>query len=233
MSGRTRRPPSGWWIAACAVTLGALGAPAGARAQGGTPYPETQPFTNASGSASTRRPGQGLDLSVSLFTGAHFAGRMRGSDDMLSIDHALAPAFTLGGRLELSTNRYIAVGVFVDYVRTQLVIPLEPPESDVITRTGMIGLGVWLKLRVPFVVGRREGHVYVGVPVGMSVLRPSRVTGGNPSTGVVLGAVAGVHIPATDHVSVFCEAGLRADRHSSPQLRLRQGSVHAGVTYGF
>jgi hypothetical protein len=215
--------------------------PSTAAAQGSTPYPENQPFANASGAAaSTRRPGQGLDLRASLFAGALFAGRERRSTDALSADDRLAPGFTLGGRLELATSRYFALGVFVDYARTAYVLSLPEPNGDVSTRTDLFDLGVWMKLRVPVVIAGADVGFYVGLPFGLSILRPTRVVGDEPLHGVMLGAVAGAHVALGDHLGVFAEAGLHVslfgqtdDLREYQRTTLLQGALRAGASYSF
>ncbi|MEZ4327870.1 MAG: hypothetical protein R3B40_21805 [Polyangiales bacterium] len=241
-AGRHRaawRPPAvalatnGSWRrwALLVLSVAALG-PSEAAAQP-TPYPETQPFVNASGSAPGRRPGQGLDLSASLFTGVAAGGSERTTLATPALENSLAPAFVLGARLELSTSRYIAFGGFFDYARTEVLIVREPPEEDFGTRTGMLGFGLFMKLQAPFGVAGRDANVYVSVPFGMGVLRPPAAAASDPAFGVVFGALAGVHVKVSDHLGGFVEAGLRASRFSDISRSYRQACAHAGIAYAF
>lgn len=215
------------------VVTSMLGVPAGVRAQGPTPYPENQPFVNTSGSRAARGVGQGLQLSASLYAGALVGGRQRLEDVDPAVEQRLAPAATVGLRLELSTSRYIALGVFMDYLRTEVLVLLEDPDPDVLSRTGMVSVGVSFKLRAPFALGRTRASVYVGVPLGMAVLRPPRVLGGQTEVGVFFGGLVGLQVEVNDHVGVFVEAGVRAARFENLLVGLRQGAVHAGAAYAF
>ncbi|MCA9575357.1 MAG: hypothetical protein H6726_22235 [Sandaracinaceae bacterium] len=222
-----RRPGSAWL-----AFVVALATPSLTSAQP-TPYPETQPFVNASGSTPGRRPGQGLDLSVSLFGGVAFSGREEVALETPAVEASLAPAFVMGARLELSTSRYVAIGGFFDYTRMSVLILRDAPEEDFVTRTGLLGFGLFVKLRAPFELARHEASVYVSLPFGMGVLRPPAAAASDAAFGVVFGALAGLHLAVSDHLGVFVEAGLRASRFSDQSASFRQGAALAGAAYAF
>ena len=219
-----------------ALTI-ALWVPAVALGQSQTPYPGYQPFPEASGSAPLRRPGQRSDLRASLYAGANFAGRERRVRESTSERYSLGPAFTLGGRLELSTGPYIAIGVFIDYAGLEFVL-LEPAASGATRgRTTVLSLGAWLKIRAPLVVQGTHVDLYVGAPVGMSVARADNGSRSEARFGLALGAVGGVDVLFTERFGAFVEAGVRANAYLAGEetfdvVYQRVGFLQATVRLG-
>lgn len=211
-----------------------------ARAQGPTPEPYREPFPAPSGSAPARTSANGPELSAWVYAGVHFAGREREESNDGTARHGLDPAFTLGARVELSTSPYLAVGLFLDYLSLQYVVNVPASMSTRRERVGVVGLGVWVKAGVPILLGGKEASVYLGIPIGLGMALPGASTGAPPAFGLLVGALGGGHVRLTDHVGVFAEAGLRADRFTlendrGVQVRLRfiQAVVHAGASLSF
>ena len=237
MNARTRSWSSGAWLLVAVVGL----LSGTAHAQGPLPAPYREPFPAPSGSAPARTPGDGPELSAWLSTGVDFAGRQRQTDDTGTSRDRLAAAFPVGGRLELATSPYLAFGVFVDYLRLQYVVHMPPPMPPTTRdRASVIGLGVWVRACIPVIIGGQQASIYLGLPIGLSAALAGAATGGQPSFGLLLGALAGGNVMLTEHVGVFLEAGLRVDRYQTEddfEVLARQAwlqaVVHAGASLSF
>lgn len=234
MNARTRRPET----AARLMILLSLLLPARGLAQGPTPQPYGEPFPAPSGSAPARTEANGPKLSAWVYTGAHFGGQQRQSGDSGSFRQGLDPAFTLGVRGELRTNPYLAVGLFVDYLRLGYTVVRPAPVGSVRERAGILSLGVWVKGSIPVVIGGHDASFYVGAPVGLGMAL-SNGEGGN-TFGLLFGVLGGASVMVTQQVGVFVEAGLRADRYTleddrgiHERMRFIQASVRGGVSFDF
>jgi len=212
--------------------VGCLLLPSVTLAQGPTPQPYREPFPAPSGSAPARTPGDGPKLSAWLYTGVHFAGRQRQSGDAGTSREPLDPAFTLGARGELSTSPYLAVGVFLDYLRLAYGVNRPPIESER-ERAGIISLGVWVRGSIPVLLGGHAASLYVGVPIGLSMALSG--SEGGPTFGLLFGALGGAHVMVTEQVGLFVEAGVRADRYTLEDDRgvhERMGFIQAALRAG-
>lgn len=219
------------------LLLGSLLLPSWSLAQGPTPDPYGEPFPAPSGSAPARTPGNGPRLSAWFYTGAHFSGHQRQSGDLGASRRDLGPAFTLGGRLELATSRYLSVGGFVDYLRLQYVVERPAPILLQREERGIVSLGVWVRGSIPVTISGHDTSFYVGVPVGMSMALPEQE---KTTFGLLFGAMGGVHVLLTDAVGVFVEAGVRADRYTleddrgiHERMSFIQASLRGGASFEF
>jgi hypothetical protein len=186
----------------------ALWVPNATLSQTATPYTSTQPFSQASGSAPLRRPGQRSDLRVTLYAGANALGRQRRVGVAGQERFSIGPAFTMGSRLELSTGPYVAIGVFLEFAGLEFVL-LEPAASGATRgRTTVLSLGVWMKIRAPLNVNGTPVDLYLGAPIGMSAARADAATRSDSRIGLALGGLGGVDVFFTERFGAFLEAGV-------------------------
>jgi hypothetical protein len=199
------------------------------------PRQDYQTFPQASGSTPARTNRGRADLRVSLYSGAHFAGRQRRKNEAGSVRDSLGPAFTAGARLEIATSPYVTVGVFADYLHVQYALDAESMSDPTRGRAGVLGMGVWLSGRIPVVVGRTSLEFYVGVPVGLSAARPPKGSGLSTNYGLRFGAVGGAQAFVTDKLAVLLECGFRADTYAlddTSEIYARVGFLQAALRVG-
>ena len=177
-----------------------------------------------------RPPGYGPDrVRGTVYFGPHFAGRAQQSLGGTSFTQDLAPAPSLGARLEIPLGPFFVFGGFVDFVSLQA--SGAPSGTD---RLALLGVGGWLKGRVIIDLDWSLLEFYVGVTIGLSVYVPT-TDGTEAELGLATGVLGGAQAHLSDSIALFLEAGFRLDYFNIDDAKTTylQAAVHAGVSFGF